>query len=96
MVSELEKKFFNTNSLQKPVIKCWSYEGYYEDFSWESSYEDCSKFLKSEGMSLEQLNDLIQKRKKEEKKLKEMKNVCMLEKICSQNVKQLLIKRWKN
>ena len=71
MVSDLEKKFFDTYNLQKPVIKRWSYEGYYEDFSWESSYEDCSKFLKSEGMSLEQLNNLIQKRKEEEKQLKD-------------------------
>ena len=71
MVSDLEKKFFDTYNLQKPMIKRWSYEGYYEDFSWESSYEDCSKFLKLEGISLEQLNDRIQTKKEEEKQLKD-------------------------
>ena len=71
MTTELEKEFFDSYDLGKPVVTLWSYEGYYEDFSWEYRYEDCSKILKSEGVTLEQFNDRIQKMKEDEKQLKD-------------------------
>jgi len=71
VTTELEKEFFDAYGLGKPVIKCWSYEGYYEDFSWEYRYEDCNKILKSEGVTLEQFNNRLQKMKEDEKQLKD-------------------------
>ena len=52
--------------VSKPVIKKWYYDGYYEDFSWQSSEEDCTKLLKYFDNSVDKLNDRIQQMKKEE------------------------------
>lgn len=41
MTTELEQEFFKVFGIGKPVIKKWYYEGYYEDFSWQSEEEDC-------------------------------------------------------
>lgn len=65
--TEIEKKFFDIYKLSKPVMKVWSYEGYYEDFSWESRFEDCSDILKRNKYTIEEFNDIIQNAKAEEK-----------------------------
>ena len=64
-MSEIEKMMQNAN-VAKPVIKKWYYDGYYEDFSWKSSEEDCTKLLKYFDNSIDKLNDRIQQMKKEE------------------------------
>ena len=65
--TDVEKKFFDTFKLSKPVMKLWSYEGYYEDYDWVSSFEDCSDILKRNKYTIEELNNIIQKAKAEEK-----------------------------
>ena len=65
--TETEKKFFDTFKLGKPVVKLWSYEGYYEDYDWTSRFEDCSDILKRNKYTIEELNSIIQKVKAEEK-----------------------------
>ena len=64
-MSEVEKMYKLAN-IAKPVIKKWYYDGYYEDFSWESSEEDCTELLKYFDNSIDKLNDRIQQMKKEE------------------------------
>ena len=64
-MSEIEKMYKLAN-VAKPVIKKWYYDGYYEDFSWKSSEEDCTKLLKYFDNSIDKLNDRIQQMKKEE------------------------------
>lgn len=64
-MNEVEKMYKLAN-VAKPVIKKWYYDGYYEDFSWESSEEDCTKLLKYFDNSIDKLNDRIQQMKKEE------------------------------
>ena len=64
-MNEVEKMYKLAN-IAKPVIKKWYYDGYYEDFSWESSEEDCTKLLKYFDNSVDKLNDRIQQMKKEE------------------------------
>ena len=68
MTSEtnLEEEFFRVFGMGKPVIKSWCYDGYYEDFSWQSSEEDCTGLLKHFDNSIDKLNDRIQQMKKEE------------------------------
>ena len=63
-MSEIEKMYKLAN-VAKPVIKKWHYDGYYEDFSWESSEEDCTELLKYFDNSIDKLNDRIQQMKKE-------------------------------
>ena len=65
MTTELEQEFFKSFDMGKPVIKKWYYEGYYEDFSWQYSEEDCTKLLKYFNNSVDKLNDRIQQMKKE-------------------------------
>lgn len=65
--TEIEKKFFETFNLGKPMMKLWSYEGYYEDFSWESRFESCSAILKRNNYTIEEFDNIIQKVKNEEK-----------------------------
>lgn len=65
--TDVEKKFFDTFKLSKPVMKLWSYEGYYEDYDWVSRFEDCSALLKRNKYTIEEFNDIIQKAKAEEK-----------------------------
>lgn len=64
-MNEIEKMYKLAN-IAKPVIKKWYYDGYYEDFSWKSSEEDCTKLLKYFDNSIDKLNDRIQQMKKEE------------------------------
>lgn len=64
-MSEIEKMYKLAN-IAKPVIKKWYYDGYYEDFSWKSSKEDCTELLKYFDNSIDKLNDRIQQMKKEE------------------------------
>ena len=64
-MSEIEKMYKLAN-VAKPVIKKWYYDGYYEDFSWQSSEEDCTELLKYFDNSIDKLNDRIQQMKKEE------------------------------
>lgn len=64
-MNEVEKMYVSAN-VAKPVIKKWYYDGYYEDFSWQSSEEDCTKLLKYFDNSIDKLNDRIQQMKKEE------------------------------
>ena len=64
-MNEVEKMYKLAN-VAKPVIKKWYYDGYYEDFSWQSSEEDCKKLLKYFDNSIDKLNDRIQQMKKEE------------------------------
>ena len=64
-MTEVEKLYSLAN-IAKPVIKTWYYDGYYEDFSWQSSEEDCTKLLKHFDNSIDKLNDRIQQMKKEE------------------------------
>lgn len=64
-MNEVEKMYKLAN-IAKPVIKKWYYDGYYEDFSWQSSEEDCTKLLKHFDNSVDKLNDRIQQMKKEE------------------------------
>lgn len=64
-MTEIEK-LYELAGVAKPVIKKWYYDGYYEDFSWESSEEDCTKLLKHFDNSIDKLNDRIQQMKKEE------------------------------
>ena len=64
-MSEIEK-MYKLAKVAKPVIKKWYYDGYYEDFSWQSSEEDCTKLLKYFDDSVDKLNDRIQQMKKEE------------------------------
>lgn len=64
-MNEIEKMYKLVN-VAKPVIKKWYYDGYYEDFSWQSSEEDCTKLLKYFDNSIDKLNDRIQQMKKEE------------------------------
>jgi succinate dehydrogenase flavin-adding protein (antitoxin of CptAB toxin-antitoxin module) len=64
-MNEVEKMYENAG-VAKPVIKKWHYDGYYEDFSWESLEEDCTKLLKYFDNSIDKLNDRIQQMKKEE------------------------------
>ena len=64
-MSEVEKMYELAN-VAKPVIKKWYYDGYYEDFSWQSSEEDCTELLKYFDDSVDKLNDRIQQMKKEE------------------------------
>lgn len=63
-MSEIEKMMQNAN-VAKPVIKKWYYDGYYEDFSWQSSEEDCTKLLKYFDNSIDKLNARIEQMKKE-------------------------------
>ena len=65
--TEIEKKFFDTYKLSKPIMKVWSYEGYYEDYDWVSRFEDCSDILKRNKYTIEEFNEIIQKAKAEEK-----------------------------
>ena len=67
--TEIEEKFFRVIGLAEPVVKKWYYEGYYEDFSWNSHWEDCSGILKRENITLEEYNKRIQEAKKKAKKL---------------------------
>lgn len=64
-MTEVEKLYRLAN-IAKPVIKKWYYDGYYEDFSWKSEEEDCTKLLKYFDNSIDKLNDRIQQMKKEE------------------------------
>ena len=64
-MNEIEKRYKLAN-VAKPVIKKWYYDGYYEDFSWQSSEEDCTELLKYFDNSIDKLNDRIQQMKKEE------------------------------
>ena len=32
----IKEEFFKAFNLGKPVMRKWYYDGYYEDFSWES------------------------------------------------------------
>ena len=64
-MNEVEK-MYSFAGVAKPVIKKWYYDGYYEDFSWQSSEEDCTKLLKHFDNSIDKLNDRIQQMKKEE------------------------------
>lgn len=64
-MNEVEEMYKLTN-VAKPVIKKWYYDGYYEDFSWQSSEEDCTELLKYFDNSVDKLNDRIQQMKKEE------------------------------
>ena len=64
-MKEIEKMYRLANAA-KPVIKKWYYDGYYEDFSWQSSEEDCTELLKYFDNSIDKLNDRIQQMKKEE------------------------------
>lgn len=64
-MNEVEK-MYKLTKIAKPVIKKWYYDGYYEDFSWQSSEEDCTKLLKHFDNSIDKLNDRIQQMKKEE------------------------------
>ena len=61
-MNEIEKMYKLAN-VAKPVIKKWYYDGYYEDFSWKSSEEDCTKLLKYFDNSIDKLNDRIQQMK---------------------------------
>ena len=65
MLNEIEKMYKLAN-VAKPVIKKWYYDGYYEDFSWQTSEEDCTELLKYFDNSVDKLNDRIQQMKKEE------------------------------
>ena len=62
--TEIEQEFFEAFNIGKPVIRKWCYEGYYEDFSWESSEEDCTELLKYFDNSIDKLDDRIQQMKK--------------------------------
>ena len=64
-MNEVEK-MYRLAKVAKPVIKKWYYDGYYEDFSWQSSEEDCTELLKYFDNSIDKLNDRIQQMKKEE------------------------------
>lgn len=55
-MNEVEKMYKLAN-IAKPVIKKWYYDGYYEDFSWQSSEEDCTELLKYFDNSIDKLND---------------------------------------
>ena len=67
--TEIEEKFFRVVGLAEPVVKKWYYEGYYEDFSWNFRYENCSKILEKNNFTLEEYNNKIQKAKEKAKKL---------------------------
>ena len=67
--TEIEEKFFKVTGLAEPVVKKWYYEGYYEDFSWNFRYENCSKVLEKNNFTLEEYNKRIQDAKEEAKKL---------------------------
>lgn len=62
---KLEKEFFDAYGIGKPVIKKWSYEGYYEDYSWCSRLEDCSKILERNNWTIKELDEKIQEIKNE-------------------------------
>ena len=68
-IEKLKEEFFELADLRKPMVKKWYYEGYYEDFSWNSHWEDCSGILKRENITLEEYNKIIQDAKKKAKKL---------------------------
>lgn len=55
--TEIEEKFFKVTGLAEPVVKKWYYEGYYEDFSWNFRYENCSKVLEKNNFTLEEENN---------------------------------------
>ena len=67
--TQTEEKFFRVTGLAEPVVKKWYYEGYYEDFSWNLRYENCSKILEKNNFTLEEYNNKIQKAKEKAKKL---------------------------
>ena len=54
-------EFFEAFSLGIPVIDKWICDGYYEDYDWNKSEEDCSGYLKANKMTVEELNQKIQK-----------------------------------
>ena len=64
-MEKLEKEFFDAYGIGKPVIKKWSYEGYYEDYSWCSRLENCSKILERNNWTIEDLDKKIQEIKDE-------------------------------
>ena len=64
-MNKIEEEFFKAFEIGIPVMLKWCYDGYYEDFSWQSSEEDCTELLKYFGNSVEKLNDRIQELKKD-------------------------------
>lgn len=60
---EYIEEFFDTFKLGNPVMLHWYYDGYYEDFSWESNEVSIPPILLEEYGSVEKLNNRIQELK---------------------------------
>ena len=69
-MTSIEEQFFKAFGIGKPVIKKWYYDGYYEDFSWQSEEVDCTELLKYFDNSIDKLNKRIQELKKDKEKNK--------------------------
>lgn len=63
----MSKEFFDKFGLGRPVVEAWYYDGYYEDFNWESELKPVAKWLKKNKMTIEELDAEIQKAKKTDK-----------------------------
>ena len=67
----IKEEFFKAFNLGKPVMRKWYYDGYYEDFSWESDEVVVPTILLKEyDNSVEKLNDRIQDLKIDDTKYK--------------------------
>ena len=62
-----EKQFFQAYGLGKPKIQVWTYDGYYEDWSWKCHMVDCSQTLAVKNWTIEDLDNYIQEYKQEYK-----------------------------